>query len=1011
MTVGEVVAYLKLDLTQFRTGLNQATSLLDQYRGSAMATAGILAGFGTAIAAGLAVAVRESVAFEAQMRNVNSILEESEEQFQQTGQAVLSMAGRVGQAPAVLARGLYDVASSGFKGADALKILEISAQAATAGLTDAATAARANMAVLNAYGMSASEVNRVSDVLFQTVKVGVITYDQLAQQLGDVVSTAALAKVPIEEVGAAISALTLAGVQPAEAVTSLNQALLSFIGPTADAQRAAKDLGIDLSATGLASKGFSASMEDIRQKAGGNVEALNRLFPNIRAFRGAAVLAGEGAENFSAALGDMNAATGATSRAFAEQSKSFTVQWAKTTATLRAAAVGIGNDFVPALKSAAAVLRALVAVGEWLPGWLRTIAAVSVLAAGGLASMTAAFILYNLHLKESIVLMGGFLGAFKLMLGTTAEGAIVLNSVTAAAMRLKYALTSLAGAQALGSGIVGSLRGGALGIVAIAAGINLLYKQFAAASQMGKDFAERLREIEKRAVKAKVEVEQIAVPGLWSRLMEWAGYRTADMDKFLSKLNQYNARVADAETAREGELAVAQAQARAETDLRDATESRIDAIEREREASIKAGVDPAVAGALAERKRAEAEGASRSEIMRTEQMLLEMQGKRHAAAILNIELEAQERATALTAQGVDENEAARLSAQYRLQLIAKLQRDEEADRRRIIAEALERQQQIFRSSAQTIAGDWSQAVEEMRQAGKLQTGEYIAELGKVIAWVQQVNQAAQRVGVAQPLLREELQLAQQIRDTRARMVDELTAKEAALAAARKSWAAEELDWARKIAGYQVDAMNTLAQYQKDVLTIGGEATPEALAGVDTATLDKLRAMMAEPGVDAQTLRDLAQEGYRLAAQLGQEGALAQDKALEQLAFFREQLVGATSSIIAQEKAAFEERKAQSQAQITQLEREQEGVRAQLRRTSGSILTEINRIFDRLDARVKGLGNITLRPAVAAAAGGRTMNVYINGARIQGDRDLNRILQQLEDRIAAGLERDHRFPTE
>src|SRR5687768_12475820 len=101
------------------------------------------------------------------------------------------MSTKVPQDANVLARGLYDIASSGFKGAQGMKVLEASAIAASAGMSDTATAARAITGVLNAYGLGAERAAEVSDVLFKTVEVGVLTFDELAQQLGDVVGIAA----------------------------------------------------------------------------------------------------------------------------------------------------------------------------------------------------------------------------------------------------------------------------------------------------------------------------------------------------------------------------------------------------------------------------------------------------------------------------------------------------------------------------------------------------------------------------------------------------------------------------------------------------------------------------------------------------------------------------------------------------------------------------------------------------------------------------------------------------
>jgi hypothetical protein len=136
MTVGAIVAQLRIDMTNFREGLGKANSLLEQYSGSALRASGILTGFGAAVAGGIALATKASAEFEAEMRNVNSILKESEPSFRALSEAVLALSGKVGQAPEVLARGLYDIASSGFSGAEGLKVLEASAVAATAGLTD-----------------------------------------------------------------------------------------------------------------------------------------------------------------------------------------------------------------------------------------------------------------------------------------------------------------------------------------------------------------------------------------------------------------------------------------------------------------------------------------------------------------------------------------------------------------------------------------------------------------------------------------------------------------------------------------------------------------------------------------------------------------------------------------------------------------------------------------------------------------------------------------------------------
>ena len=474
MTVGEVVAKLRLDIGKFRSGLSRANALLERNREVAMRASMALAGIGAAIGATMGLAAREAAGFESEMRNVNSILHESEEGFAALSKAVLGLSGKTGKAPQDLARGLYDIASSGFSGAEGLQILEASAKAATAGITDTATAVRAGTAVLNAYGKSASEIGRVQDILFKTVERGVITYEQLALNLGDVIAMAAQAKIPLEEIGAAIAAMTKAGVQPAEAFTSLNRIIQGIIAPTSDAATAAAGLGVELSASALEAKGLSAIMLEVARAAGTGtkelsdlakssrtdaefmdelsassgtaIEKLKAMFPEIRAFRGAAVLAAEGGQVFSEEILAMADATGATARAFAEQSKSFQVQWAKTWAAARAVLVRFGNDGLPILKAFASLLGIVVRAGEALPPTLRVMIALSALLAAGLFSVAGAVVFYNVYLADAYKLTVQWIKGLA-RLGTTATVTAAQVQAAGAQMSLFGAGTGARGAQ------------------------------------------------------------------------------------------------------------------------------------------------------------------------------------------------------------------------------------------------------------------------------------------------------------------------------------------------------------------------------------------------------------------------------------------------------------------------------------------------------------------------------------------------------------------------------------
>lgn len=167
-----------------------------------------------------------------------------------------------------LAMSLYQIVSAGKDGADALKLLQVSAQAAVAGLTDPDTAIRAILGVINAYHLSADDATMVSDKLFRMVDKGIFTFPELANAMSSVLPTAAAAKVSLDELGAGMIVLTRASFSADEATTALNRMLRDFIKPSKEASEVAQQLNIDFSAQALTSKGLASVLTDIASKVG-----------------------------------------------------------------------------------------------------------------------------------------------------------------------------------------------------------------------------------------------------------------------------------------------------------------------------------------------------------------------------------------------------------------------------------------------------------------------------------------------------------------------------------------------------------------------------------------------------------------------------------------------------------------------------------------------------------------------------------------------------------------------
>lgn len=335
----------KGDLTRQTSGVGAAVG---KSIGRAMAV-GIAGGIAVAGVA-MGAAVKLAVGFDKAMRNVNSIAQLSESNFQQLNNQVLNLAKSTGVGPTKLAEGLYDVVSSGFKAADAMKILRAGARAGKAGLTDTATATGAVTAVLNAYHLSASQATKVSDALFQTVNLGVINFEDLASNIGDVLPFASSLGINIQNVGAAIATMTKEGISGAETVTRIKAVMSQFLSPSKDLAAAIKAQGFASGEAMIKAKGFQGSLDALAKATGGSKTELAKLFPDIRALGGALALTGKNSQTARQDLEGLTKSSGATARALTEQAKSISFQWSTMIAKLKVSGIQVGARVFPVLK-------------------------------------------------------------------------------------------------------------------------------------------------------------------------------------------------------------------------------------------------------------------------------------------------------------------------------------------------------------------------------------------------------------------------------------------------------------------------------------------------------------------------------------------------------------------------------------------------------------------------------------------------------------------------------------
>lgn len=351
---------------------------------------------GGAALAGMGMAVKAAGEFDQGMRNVNSIMKLSEDGFANLEKQIKGIASdpMVTDMPAELARGLFDLASSGLEGQVALDTLKIASQGASAGLSTTADAARVLSSVMNAYntktGPAAAEI---MDVLFATVDRGVVTFSELASHFATVSTTAASAGVKLEDIAAGMMTMTKQGHDAAISATSLSRIITSFLNPSKEMAAAIKAAGYESGIQILHTKGLSGAVEFLTQATSGNVDQMVAMLGEIRSVRAAMALTGKGAQMYAADLDAARNASGAMREALAEQSKAAAFQWKVLRKELALMGIELGTALLPAAKE---LIIPLKDGAQWLGRMAKEHPGMVKLAAGlGLANLALGSLLMN----------------------------------------------------------------------------------------------------------------------------------------------------------------------------------------------------------------------------------------------------------------------------------------------------------------------------------------------------------------------------------------------------------------------------------------------------------------------------------------------------------------------------------------------------------------------------------------------------------------------------------------
>ncbi len=451
-----------------------------------------MAGFAAPIILGFKEAIQTAAELDQSMRNVNTMMQLPEEQFEVMKQQVVDLTRKLPYSANEMANALYQVYSANVPLNESLNFTKIAAESAAAGLGTTDDSVLALTEVIKGYGMAWGSVQNVSDMMFQTIKDGQTTFPELSKSIGSVANMAYNSGVSLKELMAAYSTLTGVTGNTAEVTTQLSGVFKEVIHPSKQAAAEAKRIGLEFSTSAIQSEGFATWLQHVKEKTGGSAEELGKLFPNVRALRGIMALSTTQMETYTQKLDNMTHASdgaGQTSNALAQAMKGEQDQFQLFKNNLAEIGEEMNKDILPAIN---ALLPKVEEFVHWMgehPS-LTKFAIEGLAVAGGLAAIgsSLSFMVSGIGALVSFATDLGILGGTAEAVGGTA---VALEGVSA-------------GAAAAGGGLMAML--GPIGLVAGAAlGLGVvLYHLFQTKPVKeffwGKDYAQDIKDASNQAV-------------------------------------------------------------------------------------------------------------------------------------------------------------------------------------------------------------------------------------------------------------------------------------------------------------------------------------------------------------------------------------------------------------------------------------------------------------------------------------------------------------------------------
>ena len=263
--------------------------------------------------------------FEQNLGQVNTLLDDHSH-LESYKNAALKTSNETGLNLDTVTQGVYQMISSiGDSGKTTEKIFNTSAKAAKAGGAEVSESVSLISSAMKGYNSINNETaQKISDMAFQTQKLGVTTYKELAASMQPLFPLGNALNVSYEELFGSMATLTGVTGNTAEVTTQMKGVFTGLMKPTDAMSKLMEKYGYKNGEAMIKAEGMAGVLKILKKETSGQSDKMGQLFSNSRALTAVLALTGSQYDTFVEKTKKMEKSTGSTDEALKNMQTSMT---------------------------------------------------------------------------------------------------------------------------------------------------------------------------------------------------------------------------------------------------------------------------------------------------------------------------------------------------------------------------------------------------------------------------------------------------------------------------------------------------------------------------------------------------------------------------------------------------------------------------------------------------------------------------------------------------------------